>query len=65
MRSMLTLSASVAVDYVHTMPPSPKPPKFLLGKNEKQPRSPMVPANFFVSAIAIRAPQAWATSSTI
>jgi hypothetical protein len=42
------------------MPPSPKPPRFLLGKKEKHPRSPIEPA---LRPFSSKAPIAWAASS--
>jgi hypothetical protein len=46
--------------FVTVMPPSPKPPRFLLGKNEKQPISPIEPA---FRRCASNAPMACAASS--
>ena len=42
-----------------TMPPSPRQPRFLLGKNEKHPMAPKLPARLPLSS----APMAWAQSS--
>ncbi len=52
-------SASAASLVTH-MPASPNAPRFLVGKNDRQPTSPKLPARL---AVASAAPMAWAASS--
>jgi len=67
LRKSISCSA-MAFSWVMTIPPSPIPPRFLLGKKEKQPAVPMEPAllnsTFPFCTIGYSAPIACAASST-